>query len=231
MQRFMRFPAPRGAMHPSPRLPLALASMLLLAGCLGAEDPQEAPAAASGGGTDAEDATAAGQTVPPATGASDTAQAAPAADAGAPAASTPVTTPFSWDGKLALGACVPMAPDTCLSPVSFADDDMKELGAPGNVTEVALTVTWTPTSPLTEQMGAILLYVKTCGEGCWEGRHAGDVVTGPSPLSLGGAMAPAEADETLAVYVYQPRLTPSPVYAYARAEQAFHVEGTIESLV
>lgn len=147
-------------------------------------------------------------------------------------ASRPTTTPLAWDGRLSATACVPQELHVCGRPSApgLEDDNLLELSFPGVPRSLSATLSWTAASPLTEKLGANVFIVKSCGDGCWEGTAISDPVQGPSPLSLAMDLPTPGEDEMLAIYVFQPGLFPDPLYGYARTEQAFRLDGAVESL-
>lgn len=206
-------------------LALPLACVLLLAGCLGPEEPTT-PAAEGG---DADGA--------PAGDASPASSAQPKADAsarvgagGQGAASSVVSTPLSWDGSVGTGLCLPTGPGSCMGPgLPVGDeDDFLPLEGPGNETRVDAALTWDPTTPGTQELDVLLLAYKSCGDRCRESRIL-EVFTGASPLAISADIPPLEADEAFGLRVSQTPLTPDPIYAYVHLEQPFHLEGILLS--
>jgi hypothetical protein len=203
---------------------LSLALLLPLAGCVGTEPEPEALATLP----PVEEAAPS----PATTGAPEPQEgpASPPDHVDLMANATPVTTPIAWDGSLDAAACVPTGPGTCLPPVPHTDDDRVNLEFPGVPQTLSASVTWTASSPLTESLYAGVALMKSCGEGCREFAPVGDAVQGASPLALDADLPTPGPDETLVILVWQPPFLPSPLHGYARAEQAFHVEGTVTSL-
>ena len=202
--------------------PLPILLVLLLAGCVGSEEVPETPtrqvetAAATGSETPSSEDAAATQV--------------PADPESEPAPRTPVSTPVAWDGKLATHACVPTAPGGCAFPTSLPDDPDTPLEAPGNVTSVALTLTWTASTPLTAELAMGLSRMTACGDGCREFEPIGDAVWGASPLVLEAEVPPLAPGEQLVLHVGQGNALPDPLIGFARVEQTFHVEGEIVSI-
>lgn len=203
---------------------LSLALLLPLAGCVGTEPEPEARAALPPA---EESAPSPATTGAPAS--QDVARAASPGESGN-ASLAPVTTPIAWDGSLDAAACVPTGPGTCLPPVPSSDDDRASLDIPGVPQKLSASVTWTASSPLTGSLYAGVALMKSCGEACREFAPVGDAVQGASPLALDVDLPTPGPDETLVILVWQPPFLPSPLHGYARAEQAFHVEGTVTSL-
>lgn len=197
---------------------LPLLCALVLAGCVGTEEPQ---------------------VLAPSAPALDSVDQGPSGDgnltpAAAPPDVTPaprlLSTPLSWNGSLGTAACVPSGPDACIMPVDPEDQGRFDLAAPATPRRLSATMTWTPASPLTEDLVFGAYVLTSCGEGCVEAMPVADPLVGPSPLALDVNLPALAEGESFVLLVGQPRLTPSPVYAMARAEQAFTVEGVVESM-
>ena len=156
----------------------------------------------------------------------------PAADEGdAPerAAPGPTDARFAqaFDGLLEKTACVPAGPDACVSPLGVGSWHALDYdGAPSHAT---LTLSWEAASPVTESLGFVLVVVKSCGDGCKEGKGVGHA-EGASPLTL-DADVDVPDGAWLETIVYPPRLTPSPVYGMVTTDQPYKVEGEVVALV
>lgn len=210
---------------------VALSLLLLLlplAGCVDPDASGETPAAAA---DPASPASASPGTPAAAPAGKATPHEEPAANATPDAPPQEVTTPLAWDGSLGAGVCAPAGPGACFGGTFTKQSRVLPIEAPGAPARFAATVTWTASSPLTNELFVVLARTKSCGDGCFEGQNLGTPASGPSPLTLEVGDLPALAeDEFLAVFVSQGRLTPEPVYAYARAPQDFHLEGSVVSM-
>jgi hypothetical protein len=208
------------------RLLLVLSLLLPLAGCVGSD-----PAVETSSVPPTASSPAPAPEVPKPKTSATTASPPPdegTADAAAPP--KPVTTPLAWDGSIGTAACAPSGPDACAGLSLTESDASFDLDVPGVPKKVSATLTWTPASPLTEKLRASVYLSKSCGDGCTEGSLLGEAVEGASPLAIGMDLPTAGEGEWISIVVSQPRLTPSPVYAIARIDQAFHLEGAAESL-
>ena len=200
-------------------LALPLLVLLPLAGCI-ADDPGVETANDPGTTTSTE-------TSSPSPGAGSAAgNATGAAQDNATAAA--LSAVVAWDGSLAAAVCAPMGPNSCMFPISFDGDSAEPLPRLAGPAKGDLTLTWTPSSPLTEELVLGVFAYRSCGDGCYEGTEFFQHVSGPSPLVLAVDAPLLPEGEALLLYVHQPRLTPDPVYAFARAEQPFHVEGLLQ---
>ena len=197
---------------------LPLLCALVLAGCVGTEEPQ---------------------VLTPSAPAYDSVDEGPSGDGNlTPAAAPPnvtaaprlLSTPLSWNGSLGTAVCAPSGPDACAMPVDPEDQGRLDLLAPGAPTRLAATMAWTAATPLTRDLVLGVYLLSACEGGCQEATPVGEPVAGPSPLALDVALPALSEGQSFALLVGQPRATPSPVYAMARAEQAFTVEGVVESM-
>lgn len=217
-----------------------LVALLLLSGCLGGKDDPVAPAASE----DATSADAPESAAAPASSSSSSSSTAPASssasssststgEAASGEAALPVIlrTPFTFDGSLGSAICAPAGPNSCVGgPLPTHERNFwKKLEVPGTITEVDVTLTWEAATPTTEQLHFGIGRVRSCGDSCVEGENAIDMVTGPSPLVLQGALAPLQEGEWYEIAAFEAPFTPDPVYMWAHPDQPFRIEGTIVS--
>lgn len=143
-------------------LGLALILAAGLAGCIGLDDsgeeasPQSAPSAAT-------------------------------PSAGNASEESPQTRSFQADGYFGTGALVEVGLPTGDRPGVFAvpdgSDTLAETGLSRPLTTFNATVTWSPTSPATEQLHAWIGAIASCGSNCYRLVH-GTATVGTSPLEL-----------------------------------------------
>lgn len=197
------------------RVPLIVVA-LLLSGCLSGNEPVE---------TASVEETAATQTSADATNVTQE-----------PPALAPQTFPISFDGKTGNWACVPSGPTSCngLPVGTNSENTFVEVAYDGVATSAEITLTWTPTTPATNEMSLALFAMRSCGEGCIEmdSEMYYEEVSGMSPLSLSANGITLGENETLYVHVGTVDPTPSlPAPFFYSLEQAFTVEGTLTALV
>lgn len=135
-----------------------------------------------------------------------------------------------WEGKIPAGACVPSGLNSCTG-ADVPDGETRFKPAPvGTPVNASLVLTWNATQPHMESLVLTLTGIRTgsCGSSCtayyYNNSHS---VQGPSPLQLDVPNITLGTNETLHIVVSQPRQTPDPIYAYARWEQPFHVQGEV----
>lgn len=141
-------------------------------------------------------------------------------------ARAPTVVPVEWHGKTGAYACIPSGPYSCISFFSLAQSDSSmEIEA----RDGTLTLTWDAATPATEQLVLSVYSIERCGERCWS--STGNYyhrVEGGSPLELSLDPVELAEEESLIVYVQQPRTpTPPPVYGFVSLEQEFHVTGEV----
>ena len=190
---------------PTRALPALLAAALLLAGCAdrpaateGPSKPELSPAPASlEGGVAEGNATA------------------------APGVPEPVWVPVAFDGFLGTRpwACV----DSCRGPQLTPEDRILPFKGPGAALALDVTLTWTPTGPLTQRLR---LGYEVCSNGCAETRRW-QGLDGESPLRFQAEGFDLQEGETLRLFVWVPEQVSGTVNAYLSADQPFRIEGAI----
>lgn len=149
---------------------------------------------------------------------------------------TTASFPFAYDGRTGTGACVPSGPGACTGTgVSPSESTFTPLVYEGAPSAAEATLTWSAPTPATSEMFLMFMALKPCGDGCWEssGESYRAIVSGTSPLTLSATDVVLGVDEVLLVHVGIPRrVPPLPNVAFSTSvEQAFHVEGNVQSLV
>lgn len=209
-------------------LTLGLASILLLAGCLGsAEDEAEAVAPAASG---AEEPTApeneAATTAPTP---EDEAHGEESSDNGTAPVVEPEPLSISWDGTTDLFVCVPAGPNMCMGPAIFMSGDDTHVVAVREIRSGTVTLEWSAATPLTSSLTFRAASATSCGDGCWSSTETFSVsASGTSPLTLDLGGATLVDEEELYIWVRPDRLPlPDPLWGYVSTEQPFHVEGEL----
>lgn len=150
-----------------------------------------------------------------------------AALAAAPEASTEATVALAWDGNTGTFVCAPDGVGSCRGMELARPDAVHVPGLPGRATGVTLTVTWTPATPTTLELGAVAGAFEPCGGSCWTWTEAA-ATRGASPLVLEAPDLALAPGETLGFLVYTPcAVAAPPLFACADVDQAFHVEAAI----
>lgn len=145
--------------------------------------------------------------------------------------------PFAIDGKTGTMACVPSAPNTCTGLPLGTDSEgtFEPLVFEGTPTHVAATLTWTATTPASQEMYVNVFALRSCGDGCmeWDDEMFSAFASGTSPVTLDASGITLREGESL--YIHTGRVdplpdTPSPVFMFYSVEQAFHLEGLVHAL-
>ena len=134
--------------------------------------------------------------------------------------------PYSFEGSLTPGACVPKPEGRCLS-IHLGSPKWSDPTEETHVVRAALTLSWTAIAPTTDTLSFSLQRATSCGEDCWKGENVAPPVQGKSPLALDVATPALGEDEALLVVVREVAVTPAPADAWAHPEQPFKVEGTL----
>lgn len=143
------------------------------------------------------------------------------------------TTPIDWEGNLGTWACAPMGANTCGGTGLGDGDSWHPIEPGGRGQRIALTLTWEPSSPLTEELTLSVAPYTSCGDGCYSTSGGYAAVDGPSPLVLDLEDIALEGEQ-LGYIIYVDGATwiqEDPVFAGASHHQPFHVEGTLTTLV
>lgn len=133
--------------------------------------------------------------------------------------------PVAWDGRSRPMACLPRGPGEC-GGIAAPNEDREflvpELGE-GRPVSFALTMTWTPSGPLTERMALHAIGVAECPHEC--------VVEGTSPLTFEMAGLTLEPETNLTFHVFAPDPCHTPcagaVKAFLDVGQDVVVDGNI----
>lgn len=184
---------------------------IFLSGCVGpASPPAEVPQPASGGDTSAEAASA-----PPTTDA--------AGLQGEPIGNTSLD--VDWAGKVPTRVFACVTAPACQGFEATEADDSWETNLTGPLSGVDLTLTWTPSSPLTNELFiAVRCYIsseKRCAG--WTGTSA----SGVSPLRVVEPANSSSVGAMLVVYVVPVESLPVGFNADAATDQPFRLTGTI----
>lgn len=189
------------------RAALVLA-ILLLAGCIGRDEPEAAPDLAAEA-TPAEEAPI--EQTPP-----------------APPARRTSVVPIVLDGNTGTTAvaCVMGPVGECgYAPVSEGASGVLLDGLSGRITGGAIEIAWSAASPATESLSAGLMLM---GDACENVELAN--AAGPSPLLLTLTPAPRDLCAGEVVHLWVAGTTwgaQDPVYYQVDLDQAFHAEGSI----
>lgn len=142
--------------------------------------------------------------------------------------------PLLWEGRIGRGGCLPSGPERC-TRVDVSEDDSFFVFEDGRPARFTATLTWSAAAPTTQELAFGLLALRSCGEGCREGRLIGDqFATGASPLTLQDVALGLAEDEQLGMFVSEeePCHVAAVVFACASpVEQPFKVEGTLVAVV
>lgn len=136
---------------------------------------------------------------------------------------------INWTGAIPYGAwaCTPATGCDVATPDAYGAQHFEEL-TNGTLSGGNLTLTWTPESPLTEEMSlGAYLYVPDCDE-CEE-IDLGPDMTGTSPLTMpiaAGFVIPLGMQIHLWAYG-GPNQSSSPLYAGTSGAQSFRVDGSL----
>lgn len=139
-------------------------------------------------------------------------------------APAPIVSPFEASGSTftGVGACVPVFCYGVGAPSEGSDWFEPELE--GNLTAVDLTLTWSATTPATEELLLGIAYETEDEMYDWV------YATGASPLVLSKSGLDIPAERIYAIYVNAFRCAGDAVYGCASAEQPFSIEGTLTTL-
>lgn len=144
--------------------------------------------------------------------------------------------PFALEGKTGYFACAPTGPSSCqgLPAGTDSSNTFVELVYEGAPTSVAVTLTWSATTPATSEMYAYVFAARSCGDGCIESGDGmySSFASGPSPVALAAADIKLGPGEALYLHVGTIDPTPpAPVPLFYSLEQAFTIDGAVTALV
>ena len=195
---------------------IALALALMLAGCF-ASQPEEEVGAASVDEPSVAAMTASGNV------------------AAIDPTWVPKTFRFEYEGTTSLSHCLPAGPGSCVGALGTSEENtFFELDDRGPPVGVVANLTWSATTPATEEMIFRASVQRDCRDECTDEDFQTMEVRGASPLSIVALEFTFEEGDRIALSVELVSALPEPqpplVYS-SSLPQEFAVEGTLVALV
>lgn len=134
---------------------------------------------------------------------------------------------LEWDGNTGIDYCLPGGPNSCYGfglPLGPEPNNWYAPKLEGVPVAVEASLSWSASSPFTNELGFAVRASKPCGQGGTCSRWL-ESASGVSPLKLKVDAVKLEKDEYLSFAVRGASKTPDPIYSEFVTDQRFKMQG------